>query len=226
MKSPHKKPAFPSKDDLLAFIRQAPGKIGTREVARAFGLKNADRATLKRVLRQLADEGLIERRRKKLHHPGSLPHVVLGDITARDADGELIALPSEWDEAEHGPAPRIRVRIPRRARSSEVAGVGDRALLRVEESGEIDDAIRYSGRVIKLIDRGRQRVLGIFRAAPGGGGRLAPIDKKSVGRELAIPPGAGGDARDGDLVAVEVAARRSGYGLPSAHVTERLGSLA
>jgi ribonuclease R len=225
VKSPHKKPAFPSKDDLLAFIRQAPGKIGTREVARAFGLKNADRATLKRMLRQFADEGLIERRRKKLHHPGSLPHVVLSDITARDADGELIALPSEWDEAEHGPAPRIRVRIPRRARPSEVAGVGDRALLRVEES-ENDDAIRYSGRVIKLIDRGRQRVLGIFRAAPGGGGRLAPIDKKAVGRELAIPPGAGGDARDGDLVAVEVAARRSGYGLPSAHVTERLGSLA
>jgi ribonuclease R len=226
VKSPHKKPAFPSKDDLLAFIRQAPGKIGTREVARAFGLKNADRATLKRMLRQFADEGLIERRRKKLHHPGSLPHVVLSDITARDADGELIALPSEWDEAEHGPAPRIRVRIPRRARPSEVAGVGDRALLRVEESGENDDAIRYSGRIIKLVDRGRQRVLGIFRAAPDGGGRLAPIDKKAVGRELAIPPGAGGDARDGDLVAVEVATRRSGYGLPSAHVTERLGSLA
>ncbi|MFL6824743.1 MAG: ribonuclease R [Xanthobacteraceae bacterium] len=226
MKSPHKKPSFPSKDDLLAFIRQAPGKIGTREVARAFGLKNADRATLKRMLRQLADAGLIERRRKKLHHPGSLPHVVLSDITARDADGELIALPTEWDEAEHGPAPRIRVRVPRRARPSEVAGVGDRALLRVEESGEKDDAIRYSGRVIKLIDRGRQRVLGIFRAAPGGGGRLAPINKKELGRELAIPPGAGGDARDGDLVAVEVAARRSGYGLPSARVTERLGSLA
>ncbi len=225
MKSPHKKPSFPSKDDLLAFIRQAPGKIGTREVARAFGLKNADRAILKRMLRQLADAGLIERRRKKLHHPGSLPHVVLSDITARDADGELIALPSEWDEAEHGPAPRIRVRIPRRARPSEVAGVGDRTLLRVEESGEKDDAIRYSGRVIKLIDRGRQRVLGIFRAAPGGGGRLAPINKKELGRELAIPPGAGGDARDGDLVAVEVAARRSGYGLPSARVTERLGSL-
>jgi ribonuclease R len=226
VKSPHKKPSFPSKDDLLAFIRQAPGKIGTREVARAFGLKNADRAILKRMLRQLADAGLIERRRKKLHHPGSLPHVVLSDITARDADGELIALPSEWDEAEHGPAPRIRVRVPRRARPSEVAGVGDRALLRVEESGEKDDAIRYSGRVIKLIDRGRQRVLGIFRAAPGGGGRLAPINKKELGRELAIPPGGGGDARDGDLVAVEVAARRSGYGLPSARVTERLGSLA
>jgi ribonuclease R len=226
MKHPITKPSFPSKDDLLAFIRQAPGKIGTREIARAFGLKNADRAALKRVLRELAEEGAVERRHKKLHQPGRLPHVVLTDITARDTDGELIALPTEWDEAEHGPPPKIRVRIPRRARPNEVAGVGDRALLRVEESGEKEDAIRYSGRVIKLIDRGRQRVLGIFRAAPGGGGRLAPIEKKEVGRELAIAPGAAGEARDGDLVAVEVAARRSGFGLPSARVTERLGSLA
>src|SRR5262245_33471796 len=217
---PHTKPSLPSKDDLLAFIGQQSGKIGTREIARAFGLKNADRATLKRMLRELADEGRVERRRKKLHHPGTLPPVVVSDITARDADGELIALPTEWDEAEHGPAPTIRVRIARRARPSEVAGVGDRALLRVEESGEKDDPIRHSGRVIKLIDRARQRVLGIYRAAPGGGGRLAPIDKKQLGQELSIP------ARDGDLVAVEVASRRSGYGLASARVTEKLGSLA
>src|SRR5215813_12157834 len=197
MKRPNTKPSFPSKDELLAFIGKTPGKIGTREIARAFNLKNADRAALKRVLRELADEGVIERRRKKLHHPGSLPHVVLTDITARDPDGELIALPTEWDEAEHGPAPRIRVRIPRRARPSEVAGIGDRALLRVEESGERGEAIRHSGRVIRLIDRQRQRVLGIYRAMPGGGARLVPIDKKQLGRELAIPAGAGADARDG-----------------------------
>src|SRR6266576_4550282 len=221
MKRPITKPSLPSKDDLLAFIGQAPGKIGTREIARAFGLKNADRAALKRVLRELAEEGAIERRRKKLHQPGRLPQVVVTDITARDADGELIALPTEWDQAEHGPAPRIRVRIARHARPSEVAGVGDRALLRVEESGEKDDPIRHSGRVIKLVDRAKQRVLGIFRATPGGGGRLAPIDKKQLSQELVIPPGAGANARDGDLVAVEVASRRRGYGLASARVTEK-----
>ena len=218
MKRPQTKPARPSKDDVIAFIGQHPGNIGTREIARAFGMKNADRADLKRMLRELADEGRIERRRKKLHHPGTLPHVVLSDITARDADGELIALPTEWDEAEHGPAPKIRVRIPRHAARNEVAGVGDRALLRVEETGDKGDPIRHSGRVIKLIDRAKQRVLGIFRAAPGGGGRLVPIDKKQLGQELAIPPGAEADARDGDLVAVEAAARRSGYGLASARV--------
>jgi ribonuclease R len=228
VKSPHItsiKPSLPSKDDLLAFIGKQPGKVGTREIARAFGLKNADRAALKHMLRELADEGRIERRRHKLHQPGTLPHVVLADISTRDADGELIALPTEWDETEQGPPPRIRVHIPRRARPNEVAGVGDRALLRLEESGEKNDPIRHSGRVIKLIDRAKQRVLGIFRALPGGGGRLVPIDKKQLGRELAIAPGAGGDARDGDLVAVEVAQRKSGFGLASARVTEKLGSL-
>ena len=188
MKRPHGKSPFPSKDDIVAFIGQQPGKVGTREIARAFGMKNADRAALKTMLRELGDEGRVEQRRKKLHHPGTLPHVVVADVTARDRDGELIAVPTEWDEAEHGPAPKIRLRIPRRPRPNEVAGIGDRVLLRVEDSGDKDDPIHHTGRIIKLIDRGKQRVLGIFRATPGGGGRLEPIDKKQLGRELAIPP--------------------------------------
>src|SRR5215469_6494127 len=169
MKRPITKPSFPSKDDLLAFIGKTPGKIGTREIARAFGLKNADRAQLKRTLRELADEGAIKRRHRKLHHPGTLPPVVLADITGRDADGELIAVPTEWDEEAHGAPPKIRLITSRRARPSEVAGVNDRALLRVEETGEPDEAIRHSGRVIKIIDRAKHRVLGIFRHLPGGG---------------------------------------------------------
>ena len=226
MKRPQNKPSPPSKEQILAFIGEQPGRVGTREIARAFGLKNADRVALKRILRELADEGRVESRRKKLHHPGTLPSVVLADIGSRDADGELIATPTEWDEEAHGAPPKIRVRVPRNARPSETAGVGDRALLRVEESGEDDEAIRHSGRVIKIVDRAKRRVLGIFRALPGGGGRLVPIDKKNLGREIAIPAGAGADAQDGDLVAVELAPRRGGLGLPTARVTEKLGSLA
>ena len=224
MKRPPSQPSNPSKQQILAFIGEQSGRVGTREIARAFGLKNADRAELKRMLRELEGEGRVAQRKKKLHHPGTLPQVVLADIGSRDADGELIAVPTEWDEEAHGAPPKIRIRVPRRARPGEVAGVGDRALLRVEESGEDDEAIRHSGRVIKIVDRAKQRVLGIFRALPGGGGRLAPIDKKQLGRELAIAPGAGADAKDGDLVAVEVASGR-GLGLTMARVTEKLGSL-
>ncbi len=213
---------FPSKDEILAFIGDKPGKVGTREIARAFNLKNDRRVELKRVLRELADEGRVETRRKKLHHPGTLPQVTLADVTSRDRDGELIATPTEWDEDAHGPLPKIRVAASRKARPHETAGIGDRVLLRIETSGE--DDVAYSGRIIKVIGRAKTRALGIFRSLPGGGGRLVPIDKKQLGRELAIPREASKDAKDGDLIALTLEPQRR-LGLPSARVEERLGSL-
>jgi ribonuclease R len=223
-KQTRRTPSLPSKADILAFIGKRPGKVGTREIARAFGLKNAMRAELKRMLRELGDDGAIEKRGKKLHHPGTLPATVFADVTARNADGDLIATPDEWDEEAHGPAPKIRIHTPRKARPGEAAGLGDRVLLHVEET-EPDNGIRHSGRVIKIIDHPKQRMLGVFRKNPNGGGRLEPVDKKMLGKELAIPAGATNDAQDGDLVAVE-AGRAPRLGLPTARVVERLGSLA
>src|SRR6516225_4813218 len=96
---------LPSREELLAFIREKSGKVGVREIARAFGAKNADRAALNRMLRELADSGDIDRRRKRLHHAGSLPPVLVADVTARDSDGEFLAKPTEWDEEASGPPP-------------------------------------------------------------------------------------------------------------------------
>ena len=225
MNKPNKRtPSLPSKADILAFIGKQPGKVGTREIARAFGLKNAMRAELKRMLRDMADDGAVEKRGKKLHHPGTLPSTVFADVTARDSDGDLIATPDEWDEAAHGPAPKIRIHTPRKARPGEAAGIGDRVLLYVEDTEE-DNGIRHRGRVIKIIDHPKQRMLGIFRNAPNGGGRLEPVDKKMLGKDITIPAGATADAQDGDLVVVETG-RAPRLGRPTARVVERLGSLA
>jgi ribonuclease R len=225
MVRPRTQPDLPSKADLLAFIGERTGKIGTREIARAFGLKNADRAALKAMLRELADEGRIERRRKKLHRPGGLPPVVMADITGRDRDGEFIAIPTEWDEAAHGPPPKIRLCTSRQTPRSQAAGVGDRVLLRIERNGQNRDAIGYSGRVIKLVDRAKQRVLGIFQTRAAGGGVLIPVDKKQLHRELVIPREAVAEAEDGDLVMADVLPT-TGYGPTRAQVRERLGSPA
>jgi ribonuclease R len=223
-KTKSKATSLPDKAAILAFIREQPGKVGTREIARAFGLKNALRAELKRLLRDLADEGAVEKRHKKLHHPGALPSTVLADVTARDRDGDMIATPDEWDEEAHGPAPKIRILVPRNARRGEAPGLGDRVLLRVDETEE-EDGIRHRGRVIRIIDRPKHRVLGIFRTSPRGGGRLEPVDKKMLGKELLIPEGATGDAQDGDLVAVETS-HAGRLGLASGRVVEKLGSLS
>ena len=214
---------FPSRDAIVAYIRNNPGKVGTKEIAREFGLKNADRAELKRVLRDLADEGTIKKQGKKISEGATLPATVLADVTGRDADGELIASPAEWDEVEGGEPPKIRIQNLRHARPGTAAGVGDRALLRVERTD--DDGVSYRGRVIKVIDHAKHRVLGIFRALPDGGGRLVPVDKKQAGRELNIAKADTLGAGDGDLVSVDLVRSRA-YGLASGKVRERLGSIA
>ena len=222
-KAPHKKhSAVPSKEELLAFIASQPGKVGTREIARAFNLKNDRRAELKRLLRDLADEGQVASRRRKLHKPGTLPSITEGDITGRDSDGELIAVPTEWDEAEHGAPPTIRIRTPRQPRPGETAGIGDRAVLRVEPSSEDDNA--YNGRIIRVIERAAPRVIGVFRELPSGGARLVPVDKKQLGKEMAIAASQTKGAKDGDLIAASVI-RTGRFGLPVAQVEELLGSL-
>jgi ribonuclease R len=215
---------FPARDAIVAFVRAHPGEVGTREIAREFGLKNADRAELKRILRELAGEGAIEKRGKKIREPAALPATLMADITGRDSDGELIATPAEWDEVESGEPPKIRIHVPRRPQPGTAAGVGDRALLRIEKLEEPEAAV-YRGRVIKVVDHAKTRVLGIFRSVPAGGGRLIPVDKKQAGRELNIAKADTGGAEDGDLVSVDLV-RSRGFGLASGKVKERLGSLA
>lgn len=215
--------AFPDRESIVAFVRAHPGESGTREIARHFGLKNDSRAALRRILRELADEGLIAKEGRKIREPKSLPPTLVADITGQDSDGELMAAPAEWLEDVDGPAPLIRIHVPRRPKPGTVAGVGDRALLRVEKPDSKHDKT-YSGRVIKLLDKAAHRVLGIFKRMPNGDGRMIPVDKKQAGRDLAIAAAHDGGAQDGDLVSVELM-RSRGYGLPSGKVRERLGSL-
>ena len=214
---------FPDRKAIVAFIRKNPGKVGTKEIAREFGLKNADRAELKRLLRELADDGAIRKQGRRISETAALPPTVVADITGRDRDGELIATPTEWDEVENGEPPKIRIHVPRKARPSATGGVGDRALLRVEPSDEADGAA-YRGRIIKVLDHARGRILGIFRPLPDGGGRLVPVDRKQAGRELNIAEADRHGAQDGDLVSVDLIRTRI-FGLGSARVKERLGPI-
>jgi len=206
---------FPSREDILAFLareREAmakagnAGKIGKREIARAFGIRGEDRIALKRLLAELAAEGALEKRGRALTKRGALPPVALADIVGRDADGELVAVPVEWDEDELGPPPRIAIHAPRHAKPGvPLPAVGDRALVRAEpdhDAGPNDPP--YRGRVVKLLARARHRTLGVLRIGENGVARIDPIDKKQVGRELMIAPADLGDAKDGDLVSVDL----------------------
>ena len=213
---------LPSREQILAFIAAATEKVGKREIAAAFNIKGADRIGLKRILKEIEEDGAIARGRGGLTPSGRLPPVVLADITARDRDGEFLASPAEWDVG-NGAAPKITVSAPRGGKrpGQPAPGIGDRVLLRVEASvGEPD---RYTGRVVKVLGKNKSDIIGVFRAGPEGG-RIIPVEKRAQGREVAIPAGEEGEARDGDLVSVTLQ-RESRFGLPQGRVRERLGSL-
>jgi ribonuclease R len=224
---------LPSRDDIIAFIArerdagvQAPTKIGKREIARAFQIKGADKIGLKRLLKEMEAEGAVERRRKGLSRPGLLPPVVLADIYTRDRDGDLLAKPVDWDEAQ-GRAPTIVVHLSRKPRPGTPApGLGDRALVRVEPIRDPEGGPSYTGRIVKILAKARSQVLGIYRAGPGAGGQVWPVDKKAANKgALAVRAGDEGEAQDGDLVAVDIL-KGGRLGLPNAKVTERVGAFA
>jgi ribonuclease R len=219
-----KKSAAPSGEELIAFIKDRGGRVSKRDIARAFRLDSVGKAELRAALRQLSNEGRLDHSRRRFNVTGHLPSAVLAEVTGRDSDGESIAEPAEWDEAEHGAPPKIRLVFNRKSHSGPAPGVGDRVLLRTQELKEAEDGIGHEGHVIKVLEKAQQQVLGIFHPSPSGGGRLVPVSKKSLGRELAIAPGAEGGAKEGDLVSVDLLKQRA-YGLPQARVREKLGSM-
>ena len=48
---------FPTKEEILEYIRENPAKASKREIARAFGLKNDARIKLKKIIRTMTLDG-------------------------------------------------------------------------------------------------------------------------------------------------------------------------
>ncbi|MBM9596191.1 ribonuclease R [Roseitranquillus sediminis] len=205
---------IPSKDEVLAWISEHPTQTAKRDIAKAFGIKGSDRIDLKRLLRELEDEGALQKRRRTYRDPEKLPPVSVLQVLEPGRDGDLFAKPLEWHG--DGPDPSVLI-IPRD--SDPALGPGDRILARLTEVGEADH--RYEARLIRKIGTNPRRILGIFRKGAEGG-NILPIDK-GADREWRVGPGATHGAKDGELVEAEQAGHRARLGLPQARIVTRLG---
>ncbi|MEN5278209.1 ribonuclease R [Brucella sp. TWI432] len=214
---------LPTRQDVLKFIEENPDRAGKRELAKAFNIKGDARVYLKNLLRELADDGLLEKRARRLSRPGSLPPIATLHITGRDNDGGLVARPSDWDEAEYGKPPVVLIRRTRLNKSSDgpTVGVGDRVLAKIFRNKE-NEGPEYSARVIKVIDQSSNAVLGVLRRLSSGEWRLEPVNRKQP--EVQLDPQSLLDAKSGDLVEVELQSSRR-YGLPSGKVRQVVGSV-
>ncbi|TIO04575.1 MAG: ribonuclease R [Mesorhizobium sp.] len=208
----------PSRDEILRYIAENPDRSGKRDIAKAFALRGEDRIWLKDVLRDLQDEGLLTKERKRLARVGALPHVAVLDIFGRDADGVLLAHPTE--ALGNGEPPVIAIRVSRGG-GGPTPGIGDRVLAKTFPTDDVTGPA-YTGRVMKIFEKRTDAVLGVFRVLQDGTFRIEPVERRQP--ELVVDKEFQNGAKNGDLVEVEPA-RASRYGLPRAKVLAVLGSL-
>ncbi len=205
---------IPSKQEVLDWISANPTLTSKRDIAKAFGIKGADRIDLKRILKELEAEGHLEKRKRSYRDPDRLPPVSVLQVKASNADGDLFARPLEW----HGEGVEPIVLIIARA-SDPALGEGDRILARLTVVHEEDH--NYEARLIRRIGTNPRKIVGIFRKGAEGG-RIVPIDKAGQ-TEWLVADGAVLGAKDGELVEAEQAGPKNRMGLPRARIVERLG---
>lgn len=204
---------------MLTYIQENPDRATKREIARAFGVTGANRIPLKHLLKDLAEEGLIEKKRGQTFlSKGELPSVTVLEVVSIDTDGEIKARPTAWDADT--PYPEIFLAPGSgmgRGRTGRALGIGERALCRIAKKS---DGV-YVARVMRRLDREEGRILGVYEKV-GRDGRIKPVDRKSK-RDFGVREQEASGAQTGDLVFAELLPRGE-YGAHLAKITQILGS--
>ncbi len=210
---PKESSTLPSRDVILAFIRESPKPVDAREIARHFRIKGSElRVAFKELLRSLEAEKLVEKHRgQRLTARGGLPAVGVIEVTKIDEDGELLARPVVWHG--HDEPPMIYV-APERHGIPAIE-VGTRILARLTRAADGT----YEAKPVRVIAGRPQEIIGIFTPTQGGGW-LRSTDRRHKS-DFFVPAQSAGNAREGELVRAEVAEPHRGQS--RAKIVEKLG---
>ncbi len=202
--------ALPSAEALIEFLRDNPGAVGTREIARAFGLGPAEQRALRDMLRRVGRSGeLVRAANRKFVAGPALPEIMPVERIGSDADGVPLARPVAWSASGEEPSFRLIG-----AAGDELAP-GERALARLirRGSGEIE------AEIIRRLDEAASRIVGIFRRTRDGG-EIIPVDRRDKGEYRVLGHDAAGLPDDELVIAAELPSRRFGK---RARILDRLG---
>lgn len=206
------KPAFPSDAKILKFIEDSPGRVGKREIARAFKLNTKQKMILKKVLRGMKLSGAIQKGQgNQINKPGTLPPVTVLKVIGPDKDGDLLARPEIWESDNIPPT----IYIAANKQNKVAPSFGERILARITS---LEDGT-FEARIIRVISGAPKQILGIF-ATINGQGRVCPTDRRSKS-EYFIEARDTLDASPGDLVRAEPLPSRR-LGLPQARIVENI----
>jgi ribonuclease R len=182
-----------------------------REVARRLGLSSSERRELKKTLRSLIEDGAIVKIRGARVGLPSRMNLVAGRLQCSPAgygfvvpekravgQGDVFVSAGGMGEALHG----------------------DRVVARVER----ESARGSEGRIIRVLERAQQRVVGRYESDGRFGGHVVPFDRRIL-QEFYIPAGEEGGAETGQMVRLDVTQPPSARRNPMGKVVEVLGRL-
>ncbi|MCM0001079.1 MAG: ribonuclease R [Erythrobacter sp.] len=199
---------MPSAQQVLDFIQTSDIPAGKREIAKAFGLKGQEKIKLKALLKDMAEEGLIDGKKSAFHRMGGVPKVTTLKIVAIE-DGDLIAEPDNWDPEAPGKPPRLTIREPRPrpgVKRPPALKRGDRVLARTEET----EGGSWIAHPMKKLPSRTEGLMGVVEIDKTGKAWLAPVDKRV---RQSAPIADVGEAEAGQLVIAERVGRSDRAGV-------------
>lgn len=186
------------KDSILRLLMEAHSPLTKRDIMQAFGIKGDDRRDIKDFLRELEEDGaIIKTRGKEYTIPKGLPSVAVVEVYEIDLDGDMFAVPVDWNEERQGPAPKIEI-VPDGNKGRPALKEKDRVLVRLKR---YSDKL-YEGVVMKRLDDPRGQVMGQL-VKQKNGYILEPASKRAK-NNFDVPADQLGGASEGDLVVGEI----------------------
>ena len=186
--------------------------LSVREVVRRLELPAGERRELKRVLRGLMEDGSVVKIRGARVGLPSRMNLVAGRLQCSPA-GYGFVVPEE--QQRQGQAD-----VFVSAAGLGEALHGDRVVARVER----ETAKGPEGKIIRVLERAQQRIVGRYESDGRFGGHVVPFDRRIL-QEFYVPRGEEGGAETGQMVKLEVTQPASAKRNPIGTVVAVLGRL-
>jgi ribonuclease R len=201
----------PLRDRVLRFLLDEGKPVSLRELVRRLDLDKESRRELKDLLGHLIEDGeVVKIRGSRVGLPSKM-NLVVGRLNCNPA-GYGFVIP------DHATGRENDVYVS--AVNMKEALHGDRVVARIERHTPKG----AEGRIIRVLERKLQRIVGRYEDDGRFGGHVVPFDKRVL-HELFVLPGDNAGARPGEMVAAEITRPPTATRNPSGRVLQVLGRL-
>src|SRR5215471_3324676 len=207
---------MPSPDQILTFFKERAGQPTTaRELARVLRVPHDERVGFKRDLKRLVVSGqLVQVRGNRFALPDS-DNLVAGRLQTNPSGFGFVAPDDESDETR-GDRRDIYIAAANLAEAMH----GDRVLVRVERQTPRG----LEGRIVRILERAQDTIVGRFETDAAGLAYVVPFDRR-ITADIQVPSGQGGAAEPNDMVVVQITRWPTATRGPVGRVVEVLGNI-